>query len=113
MVNFLLIRHAAGPTAASEPRGQRARGANPVTYASLQILQQAIERVGRVDRAAVIKEIQTGAFDTIVGPVKLQNNLRVDGWQVGQWQAGEYYGLAPATLPGARPVMFPKPAWKR
>jgi branched-chain amino acid transport system substrate-binding protein len=89
------------------------RWANPVTYASLQILQTAIERVGRIDRAAVIKEIQTGAFDTIVGPVKLQNNLRVDGWQVGQWQAGEYYGLAPATLPGARPVMFPKPAWKR
>ena len=88
------------------------RWANPVTYASLQILQQAIERVGKIDRAAVIKEIQTGSFDTIVGKVKLQNNLRVDGWQVGQWQGGEYYGLAPANLPGARPVMFPKPAWK-
>jgi branched-chain amino acid transport system substrate-binding protein len=88
------------------------RWANPVTYASLQILQQAIERVGKIDRAAVIREIQTGSFDTIVGKVKLQNNLRVDGWQVGQWQGGEYYGLAPANLPGARPVMFPKPAWK-
>jgi branched-chain amino acid transport system substrate-binding protein len=89
------------------------RWANPVTYASLQILQQAIERVGSVDRAAVIKEIQTGSFDTIVGKVKLQDNLRVDGWQVGQWQGGEYYGLAPAQLPGARQVLFPKPAWKR
>ena len=62
------------------------RWANPVTYASLQILQQAIERVGRIDRAAVIKEIRTGSFDTVVGKVKLQNNLRVDGWQVGQWR---------------------------
>jgi branched-chain amino acid transport system substrate-binding protein len=88
------------------------RWANPVTYASLQILQQAIERVGRIDRAAVIKEIQSGTFDTVVGKVKLQDNLRVDGWQVGQWQQGEYHGLAPANLPGARPVMFPKPATK-
>ena len=89
------------------------RWANPVTYASLEILQQAIERVGKIDRAAVIKEIQTGSFDTVVGKVKLRNNLRVDGWQVGQWQNGEYYGLAPANLTGAHTVMFPKPAWKQ
>ena len=89
------------------------RWANPVTYASLQILQQAIERVGRIDRAAVIKEIQTGSFDTVVGKVKLQNNLRVDGWQVGQWQKGEYHGIAPANLPGATPLLFPKPAAKQ
>ena len=87
------------------------RWANPVTYASLQMLQQAIERVGK-DRAAVIKELQTGTFDTVVGKVKLENNLRVDSWQVGQWQNGEFYGIAPAKLPGAKPVQFPKPAWK-
>lgn len=89
------------------------RWANPVTYASLQILQQAIERVGKIDRAAVIKEIQTGTFDTIIGKVKLKDNLRVDAWQVGQWQDGEYYGLYPENLPGARPVKFPKPAWRK
>ena len=103
-----LKRHAVA-TGGREPD----RWANPVTYASLQILQQAIERVGRIDRAAVIKEIQTGTFDTIVGKVKLQNNLRVDGWQVGQWQGGEYYGLYPENLPGAHKILFPKPAWKK
>ena len=87
------------------------RWANPVTYASLQMLQQAIERVGK-DRAAVIKELQTGTFDTVVGKVKLENNLRVDSWQVGQWQNGEFYGIAPAKLSGAKPAQFPKPAWK-
>jgi branched-chain amino acid transport system substrate-binding protein len=87
------------------------RWANPVTYASLQMLQQAIERVG-TDRAKVIKELQTGTFDTIIGPIKLEKNLRVDSWQVGQWQNGEFYGVAPAKLPGAKPVQFPKPAWK-
>jgi branched-chain amino acid transport system substrate-binding protein len=87
------------------------RWASPITYASLQMLQQAIERVGKIDRAAVIKELQTGTFDTILGQVKLKNNLYEEGWWVGQWQNGEFHGIAPATLPGARPIMFPKPAW--
>jgi branched-chain amino acid transport system substrate-binding protein len=88
------------------------RWANPVTYASLQMLQQAIERVGKIDRAAVIKELQTGSFDTIVGKIKLTDNLRTDAWLVGQWQGGEYYGVAPASKEGAKPILFPKPAWK-
>lgn len=87
------------------------RWASPITYASLQMLQQAIERVGKIDRAAVIKELQTGTFQTIVGPIKLKNNLYTELWYVGQWQNGEYYGIAPATLPGAHQIMFPKPAW--
>jgi branched-chain amino acid transport system substrate-binding protein len=87
------------------------RWASPITYASLQMLQQAIERVGKIDRAAVIKELQTGTFQTIVGPIKLKDNLYTELWYVGQWQNGEYYGIAPATLPGAHQIMFPKPAW--
>jgi branched-chain amino acid transport system substrate-binding protein len=87
------------------------RWASPITYTSLQMLQQAIERVGKVDRAAVIKELQTGTFETILGRVKLKNNLYEETWWVGQWQNGEFYGIAPATLPGAQQIMFPKPAW--
>jgi branched-chain amino acid transport system substrate-binding protein len=87
------------------------RWASPMTYASLQMLQQAIERVGKIDRTAVIKELQTGTFQTIVGPIKLKDNLYTELWYVGQWQNGEYYGIAPATLPGAHQIMFPKPAW--
>ena len=87
------------------------RWANPVTYASLQMLQQAIEKVGKPDRAAVIKELQTGSFKTIIGDIKLVNNLRVNSWQVGQWQNGEYYGIAP-NLPGVKQPVLPKPAWK-
>ena len=95
-------------TTGSEPD----RGSAPINYASLQMLQQAIERVGKIDRAAVNKELQTGTFETILGQVKLENNLyRGNSW-VGQWQNGEFQGIVPATLPGAQQVMFPKPAWK-
>jgi branched-chain amino acid transport system substrate-binding protein len=88
------------------------RWASPLVYASLQALQQAIERVGKIDRAAIIKEIQNGSFDTIIGRVTLKDGIFRDGWGVGQWQDGEYYGIAPTHLQGARKPMIPKPAWK-
>lgn len=88
------------------------RWASPLVYASLQTLQQAIERVGKIDRAAIIKEIQNGTFDTIVGKVTLKDGIFRDGWGIGQWQNGEFYGIAPTRLEGARKPLIPKPAWK-
>lgn len=88
------------------------RWASPLTYASLQILGQAIERVGRIDRAAVIAAMQTGSFDTVVGRVRFDHNRFRGGWQVGQWQNGEFYGIAPGSLRGAHPPIAPKPPWR-
>ena len=88
------------------------RWASPITYASLQVLQQAIERVGKIDRAAVIKEINSGTFDTIIGKVKLKDGMNQNFWEVGQWQNGEYTGIAPFSKEGAKPPTVPKPAWK-
>jgi branched-chain amino acid transport system substrate-binding protein len=89
------------------------RWANPVTYSSLQMLQQAIERVGKIDRAAVIKELQTGSFDTVTGKIKLESNIRRDGFQTAQWQGGEFHGIGPLHIPGARQPIVPKPAWTK
>ncbi|MGE3934328.1 MAG: amino acid ABC transporter substrate-binding protein [Rhodospirillaceae bacterium] len=87
------------------------RWASAVTYASLEILGQAIERVGKIDRAAAIKEINDGTFQTVIGPVKFEDNQRKVQWLTGQWQDGEFYGVSPANMQGAKPVKFPKPAW--
>ena len=86
--------------------------ASPVTYASLEILQQAIERVGKIDRPAIIKEIQTGSFDTVAGTIKFDKNVNTNVWWAGQWQNGEFHGLAPSTMAGAVEPVAPKPAWK-
>ncbi|MCB1497125.1 MAG: amino acid ABC transporter substrate-binding protein [Bauldia sp.] len=88
------------------------RWASPVTYASLEVLQQAIERVGKIDREAIIKEIQTGTFDTVIGEVKLDRNVNTNVWWAGQWQNGDFHGLAPAGMEGAKEPVAPKPAWK-
>ncbi|MDO8877327.1 MAG: amino acid ABC transporter substrate-binding protein [Pseudolabrys sp.] len=86
------------------------RWASPITYASLQVLQQAIERVGKIDRAAVIKEINTGSFETIIGTVKLKDNQNVNIWTVGQWQGANFYGVAPTAKAGAK-ALIEKPKW--
>ena len=88
------------------------RWASPITYASLQVLQQAIERVGKIDRAAITKEISTGTFETIIGKVKLEDGLSKNIWAVGQWQGGDFYGIAPVGKEGARAPIVPKPAWQ-
>ncbi len=77
------------------------RWASSNTYAGLQALQQAIERVGEIDRAKIIEELKTGTFKTILGDMKLEGNRLTKLWWVGQWQGGEYKGIAPANLPGA------------
>ena len=54
------------------------------------MLQQAIERVGEIDRAKIIEEIKTGTFKTILGDTKLEASVLTKVWWVGQWQGGEY-----------------------
>lgn len=77
------------------------RWASPVTYAALQVLQQAIERVGEIDHAKIIAEIDSGTFETIAGTIDMRDNRMVDQWWVGQWQDGEYRGVAAKGLSGA------------
>jgi branched-chain amino acid transport system substrate-binding protein len=78
------------------------RWASAATYAGLQVLQQAIERVGEIDRAKILAELKTGTFKTIAGELKLGGNRDAQAWLIGQWQGGEYYAVAPATRAGAK-----------
>ena len=82
------------------------RWASPNTYAGLQVLQQAIETVGEIDNAKILAEMKTGTFKTIIGDLKLTGNRNPSLWHVGQWQNGEFYGLAPTNRPGAKQPIF-------
>lgn len=85
--------------------------ASAVTYASLEVLGQAIERVGDLDKAAIAAEISSGEFDTILGKVKLVDNQLRALWTVGQWQDGKFVGLAHTERDASREPVVPKPAW--
>lgn len=80
-------------------------------YAALEMLGQAIERVGRVDRDAIVAEMQRGTFDTMMGRIKLEGNLPAELWYVGQWQNGEFVAIAPTDRAGAKAAIAPKQPW--
>jgi branched-chain amino acid transport system substrate-binding protein len=80
-------------------------------YGALQVTQQAIEQVGEIDRKKIRDVIATGRFQTLWGELRYVNQVNAAPWAVGQWQNGEIVGLYPADKSGAKPLLFPKPAW--
>lgn len=84
--------------------------AGPVTYAAMQVLEQAIEGVGAPDRKAVTEYIKKNTFKTVMGDWKFNNQVIDSFWTVGQWQGGKFYGVASTGKPGEKPVAL-KTGW--
>lgn len=80
-------------------------------YGCLQILQQAIEEAGEIDRKKIREGIAKGSANTVWGDISFKNQLNTNPWAVGQWQNGEVVGVFPSNKPGAKPLLFPKPKW--
>jgi branched-chain amino acid transport system substrate-binding protein len=87
------------------------RWASGHAWASLQILQQAIETVG-LDRKAIRDYVAATEFQTVVGPIRFQGseNITTPG-TIGQWEKGEFEVVWPKDRATAAAV-FPKPPWK-
>jgi branched-chain amino acid transport system substrate-binding protein len=87
------------------------RWASGHAWAGLQILQQAIEKVG-LDRKALRDYLAATEFQTIIGPIRFKGseNISTPG-TIGQWQKGEFEVVWPKDRATAAPV-FPKPPWK-
>ena len=81
------------------------------TYASFQILEQAIEGVGELDRKKVTEYVKNNTFKTIMGDIKFDNQVSYKYWMVGQWQGGVFYGVDSRGIPNAKPVQI-KSGWK-
>ncbi|MGQ4878055.1 amino acid ABC transporter substrate-binding protein [Billgrantia sp. LNSP4103-1] len=86
--------------------------ASAPTYASLQVLQQAIERAGSIDHEQVVAEMENGTFDTVLGEITLNGRAYWEGWQVGQWQDGVFRAIGPSDREGAAEIVLPKPDWR-
>lgn len=84
--------------------------ASAITYASLEMLGQAVERVG-LDHAALAAELSNGTFETVIGEVKLEDNQLRDLWWVGQWQGGAFRAVNPGDKAGAATPVISKPEW--
>jgi branched-chain amino acid transport system substrate-binding protein len=80
-------------------------------YAALEFTQQAIEQVGEIDRKKIRDVMGSSTFKTIWGDMRFVKQLNANPWAVSQWQNGELVAVAPTSKPGAKPILFPKPAW--
>ncbi|MEM9047236.1 MAG: amino acid ABC transporter substrate-binding protein [Pseudomonadota bacterium] len=84
--------------------------ASATTYASLQVLEQAIAAVG-LDREGVTAHVKASRFDTVLGDMTFNaDNFNERFWTVGQWQDGVYQGVAETGRDGAKPVRV-KQGW--
>jgi len=81
------------------------------TYAALQILEQAIEGAGTLDREAVTAFIKDGSFSTVMGTITFENQNSAKFWSAGQWQDGVFRGVKGVNVEGAVPVRL-KEGWE-
>ncbi len=76
--------------------------ASAMVYSSFQVLEKAIEGTGSLDKAAIVQYIKDNAFDTVIGELDFdENNNNKSFWTVGQWQDGEFRGVASTGREGA------------
>ena len=86
------------------------RWVSPITYATLQILQQAMSEWARSigppssnkSRRGVLKPRWDFCDTTAICSTGIGMLVRQDG---------EFYGIAPASMPGARAIPSPTSAW--
>ncbi len=85
--------------------------ASATYYASLQILEQAIEAVGTIDREATVAYIKSNTFDTVIGPVSFdETNNSERYWSVGQWRDGVFRAVADTGMGDSIPAVA-KEGW--
>ena len=81
-------------------------------YSEIQILADAIERAGKLDRDAVRDALTKTSMDTVEGPVK----FNPDGTgqvivEANQWQNGKQNLVWPKDV-AAAPILYPAPTWQ-
>ena len=82
-------------------------------YASLQILQEAIEKTGTLDNTVIADYIKENHFTTVMGDTWFENQelaLECYQGQVGQWQNGIPEVVDVGDNRTADPI-YPKPEW--
>jgi ABC-type branched-subunit amino acid transport system substrate-binding protein len=66
----------------------------PYYYANGQVLRQAFEGAGTVDRDAVTDYLKSHTFKTLIGDIDLRSQLQNIAYTVGQWQNGFFRSVS-------------------
>jgi len=83
---------------------------SPVYYAMTQILTQAFEGVGSMDRKAITAYLKSHTFKTHIGELDIRNQRLNKLWTVGQWQNGFFHAVDGVGFGNYAPVKL-KTGW--
>jgi branched-chain amino acid transport system substrate-binding protein len=81
----------------------------------MQILADAIQRAGTLDKEKIRDAIAATNTMTVMGPMKFKPNGRGEGKYtntMSQWQNGKVELVYPKEQASA-PLAFPRPPWRR
>ena len=81
----------------------------PYAYAQMQVVEQALARVGKIDQEALAKDMHTNGFSTIVGDIKFS--------ALGEWSKDrnlfvQFQNITDGNLekykkPGTKVILYP------
>ena len=84
-----------------------------LAYMACQIMEQAIEKAGSLDRQKLRDYIAANEFQTVQGTVKFQGSENIKAVAgILQWQQGVTEVIWPKSIATAKPL-YPKPAWPK
>jgi branched-chain amino acid transport system substrate-binding protein len=97
------------PLAAKENTDALGHYVPPLAYAQMQVLEQALKRVGRIDQAALAADMHANSFDTVIGPLRFdalgewaeERNLYT------QYQGVQGNGIEQFRKPGTQVILYP------
>lgn len=85
-----------------------------VYYASLQLLQEAIEEIGTLDQTKLRGALEKSVFQTVLGDTWFNTNHLIAeecyAGQIGQWQNDIFEVVSPTNKATAS-LIYPKPIW--
>lgn len=75
-----------------QARGYEPEGYTLYTYGTVQVFVQAVERVGSTKPDALIADLKSGRFDTVLGKIAFdeKGDVRAPGYVVYEWRDGRY-----------------------
>lgn len=82
-------------------------------FAAAQVLQAAIEAVGKIDQDAIAAWLHDNEVQTILGPLSWEKTGEPKGsFLLAQWQDGRVQIVAPKDAATTDKVVHPKPGWQ-
>jgi branched-chain amino acid transport system substrate-binding protein len=83
---------------------------SPMYRAMTQMLTQAFEGVGSMDRKGITAHLKSNTYKTLIGDISVRNQRLDKFWTTGQWQDGFFHAVDGVGFSEYKPVKL-KTGW--